>query len=73
MKSIFPLKNNYEIFPLRRNFFPFFFSIPSTKIWWLETAVGDIIMNTVLRSSYVELQQEHETTILIISKEEMAE
>lgn len=30
-------------------------------------------MNTVLRSSYVELQQEHETTILIISKEEMAE
>jgi len=26
-------------------------------------------MDTVLRSSYVELQQEHETTILIISKE----
>lgn len=58
----------WEIFPLRRNFFLFFF-IPSTKIWWLETAVGDIIMDTVLRSSYVELQQEHETTILIISKE----
>jgi len=26
-------------------------------------------MDTVLRSSYVGLQQEHETTILIISKE----
>ena len=25
MKSIFPLKNNYEIFPLRRNFFLSFF------------------------------------------------
>lgn len=30
-------------------------------------------MDTILRSSYVEIQQEHETTILIISKEEMAE